>query len=143
MPPVLVTSGKQPFEVTILFAALVAGVALRIIATRPASITASMPPLLQTTWEIGLIACGLLGLVGVFWRGDLVNGQAVELGALFLLGSLTAMYTIALFVVSGEQATAAGSFVAAVAFAAWWRCGQIIRGLRRVAQASVNGDASC
>lgn len=143
MPPVLVTRGRQPFEVTILVAAMACGLALLLADTRPASVAASMPVWLQSTWEVGLLVCGVAGLVGIWWPGALVSGLAVELGALFLLGALTAMYTIALFSVSAGQATAAGAFVAAVAVASWWRAGQIVRDLRRMYLASPEGGASC
>ncbi|MEU8158053.1 hypothetical protein AB0B94_30740 [Micromonospora sp. NPDC048986] len=126
---------------TFLVAAGICGLALLLGDTRPASVAASMPVWLQSTWEVGLLVCGVVGLVGIWWRGALVSALAVELGALFLLGALTAMYTIALFSVSAGQATAAGAFVSAVAVASWWRSGQIIRDLRRLYRVSAEGGA--
>lgn len=137
MRPVQITSGRHPFEVTILAAALLCGIALMASNARPRSITESMPSLVQSSWEIGLVGAGVIGLTGVLlWRGQLAVCLGVELGGVMILGTVTSMYGIALFAVSGSQALAAGAFVVGVSLASWWRIAQIVRDLRRLALAT-------
>ena len=135
MPAVQMRRGRDPFEVTLLVATLACGIALIISDARPRSVTSAMPALVELTWEWGLIVAGVVGLVAVLWRGDLAIALGVELGAMVLLGTTTSMYAIALFAVSGKAALAAGSFITAVAVAAWWRAAQILRALNALAEA--------
>lgn len=134
MRPVQVTSGRSPFEVTVLAAALLCGVTLLVSDARPRSVTETMPSLVQSLWEVGLILAGLVGLCGItLWGSQLAVALGVELGGVTILGAATAMYAIALFTVSGSQAVAAGAFITGVSVASWWRTGQIVRDLRRLA----------
>lgn len=137
-PPIVVTSGKTPFEVTILSATAAAGIALTLAGTRPRSVSEAMPTTVQVTWQAALVLTGVAGLVGVYWRGEVATGLGVELGALVGLGTATCMYTIALIAISGVQAIAAASFVSAIGVASWLRAAEIVRDLRRLARA---GDA--
>lgn len=136
MRPLLIISGRHPFEVTLLLAAVVCGSGLLLLAdTRPRSVSVAMPGVVQATWEIGLVVCGLLGLVGIGWRGQLSTGLGLELGAIVLFGTTAGMYALAIFAISGRVGLAAGTFVAAVSAASYWRATQIVRDLRRLAQA--------
>lgn len=126
--------GRNPFEAAILAASVTAGMALLVADERPRSVTEAMPPLLQDTWEIALIVAGVVGLAGVYWPGPPLVGVGAELSAVVLLGTATTMYDIALFAISGWQALVAGSFLAAVSVASWWRSALIIRDLRRLAR---------
>lgn len=121
-----------------LAASAAAGVALTVAGTRPLSVTATMPVVVQIPWQAALIFTGVVGLVGVYWRGSLWTGLGVELVAVIGLGTATCMYAIALIAVSGAHAIAAASFVSAVSVASWWRTAEIVRDLRRLARA---GDA--
>jgi len=122
-----------------LAAAFACGCALLAVDARPRTVTEAMPAIVQITWEVGLLVCGAVGLVGVGWRGHPATGLGVELGALMLLGSSTAMYGIALFSIAGLQATAAGAFIGAASAGSWWRSAQIVRDLRRIARVSAGG----
>lgn len=139
MPTILVTTGRTPFEVTILAAATTAGIALLAAGERPRSVAEAMPAAVQSIWEIALIVSGLVGLAGVYWPGPSVTGFGAELSAVVVLGTATAMYAIALFAISGLQALAAGAFIAAVSGASWWRAGQIWADLQRVLHANTGG----
>ncbi|GLY21708.1 hypothetical protein [Micromonospora sp. NBRC 101691] len=139
--PVTVTTGRHPFEVAVLAAALLCGVALTITGLRPTSVTTGMPGTVQAIWQFGLIAAGGVGLAGVWWRGHLSVALGIELVGVATLGTVTTMYAIALYAVSGRQAIAAGAFVAGVAFAAWWRVAQIGVDLHRVTAAINAGSA--
>jgi hypothetical protein len=131
-----ILSGRDPFEVTFLVAALVCGIALVVSHRRPPSIAAAMPVVVQEIWEIGLILVGIIGLLGIAWPGQTSTGLGVELCSLVLLGTTTSMYSISLFAISGTMALAAGSFITAIAVASWWRSAQITRDLRRLAQSA-------
>lgn len=139
MRPVQITTGRHPFEVAVLVAALICGMALLATETRPRSVTAAMPAFVQAAWEVGLIVAGVVGIVGITWPGQLSTALGVELLGVAVLGTVTTMYALALYFVSGTQAIAAGAFVTGVAVAGWWRVGQISRDLLRVARATANG----
>lgn len=137
--PVQIVSGRHPFEVAVLLAVLICGVILVLTDQRPASVTAAMPGSVQAAWEVGLIVAGVVGLAALVWPGSLVTSMGVELVGMVVLGTSTSMYAIALYVVSGSAAIAAGAFIVAVAVASWARGYQILRDLRRVARAAESG----
>ncbi|ATO14698.1 hypothetical protein CO540_13375 [Micromonospora sp. WMMA2032] len=133
MRPVTIGRGRQPFEVAVLLAALLSGLTLLATGNRPASVTAGMPTSVQAIWEVGLILAGVIGLTGVSMPGTrLAASLGVELCGVAALGTVTTMYAIALYAVSGSAAIAAGAFVASTALASWWRVAQIGLDLRRV-----------
>lgn len=135
----VVPTGRTPFEVSLLGAAVAAGGTLTAAGTLPWPVSVAMPVAVQGVWQVALVVTGLVGLVGVYWRGELATGLAVELGALAGLGAVTCMYAIALIAVSGTAAVASAAFVAAVGVASWWRAAQIVRDLRRMARACSAG----
>lgn len=137
--PIQIASGRHPFEMAVLIASVACGVALVVTDRRPASVTAAMPALVQTLWEVGLVVAGVVGLVGVTWTGSLATSMGVELIGMVLLGTVTCMYAIALYVVSGSAAIAAGAFVCAIAAASWARAVQVLTDLRRVGRAAQAG----
>ena len=138
--PVKVVTGRHPFEVAILAAAAVCGLALALTDTTPRSAATAMPGLVEVLWQVLLVAGGVIGLVGVFWPGRIAAHLGTEAIGIVLLGTATTMYAIALFTVSGTQALAAGSFVTAAAIASWARLWQIGRDLRRTANAERHGQ---
>jgi hypothetical protein len=135
----MITSGRHPFEATLLIAAVACGGALLLSDSRPQSVVAAMPGVVQATWEVGLIVGGLIGLLGISWRGQLSTGLGLELGAIIVFGTTTGMYAIALFAISGRNGLAAGIIVAALSVASYWRSTQIVRDLRRLARVSTSG----
>jgi len=136
MRPVQIVSGRHPFEVMLLVAALLCGILLLVADFRPPSIGIAMPPVIQVTWEVGLVVVGVGGLLGITWPGHLVTGIGIELGAMVLLGTTTAMYSIAVLFVSGRPALIAGAFIGAVAVSSLWRSLQILRDLRKLLHAN-------
>ncbi|WP_431728569.1 hypothetical protein [Verrucosispora sp. TAA-831] len=125
--------------VAVLVAAVLAGTALVATDHRPASVAAAMHPLVQALWEVGLVVAGIVGLAGLAWPGSLSVRLGVEAVGMVLLGTTTTMYGIALYVVSGTAAIAAGAFIAAVAVASWIRAAQTLRDLHRVGAAAQRG----
>ncbi|MCG5473218.1 hypothetical protein LADH09A_001208 [Micromonospora sp. LAH09] len=130
-----IRSRHQPYEIAVLAAAPVCGVLMLTLDVRPTSVQTSMPVPIQIAWELGLIAVGVGGLLGIVWPGRLSTGLGIELASVLVLGTITGMYAVALVAASGRQSIAATSFVAAVAVGSLWRAAQIAVDLRRLAQA--------
>ncbi|MEV4119853.1 hypothetical protein [Micromonospora sp. NPDC049645] len=130
-----IRSRHQPYEIAVLAAAPFCGVLLIILDVRPMSVQTSMPEPIQVAWELGLIAVGVGGLLGVLWPGRLSTGLGLELASVVVLGTITGMYAVALVVVSGRSAVVATSFVLAVTVGSLWRAAQITIDLRRLARA--------
>ncbi|MFI6271917.1 hypothetical protein [Micromonospora zamorensis] len=130
-----IRSRHQPYEIAVLAAAPVCGVLMLTLDVRPTSVQTAMPVPIQVAWELGLIAVGVGGLLGIVWPGRLSTGLGVELASVLVLGTITGMYAVALAAMSGQQSIATTSFVAAVAVGSLWRAAQIAVDLRRLAQA--------
>ncbi|MFF0467883.1 hypothetical protein ACFYPX_10710 [Micromonospora zamorensis] len=130
-----IRSRHQPYEIAVLAAAPVCGVLMLTLDVRPTSVQTAMPVPIQVAWELGLVAVGVGGLLGIVWPGRLSTGLGVELASVLVLGTITGMYAVSLAAMSGRQSIAATSFVAAVAVGSLWRAAQIAVDLRRLAQA--------
>ncbi len=133
--PLLIATGRHPYEVTILAMVLVGGIALLASGTRPGSVAAAMPSTVQACWLGGLVFAGVVGLVGVYWRGQIETSLAIEFIAVSALAAVSTMYATALLAVSGQRAIAASIFVVAVAVGSYWRALQIWRDNRRLERA--------
>lgn len=131
MRPVSVTSGRHPYQVAVHASAIACGVALAIAGRTPKSATEAMPGPVQGLWVVLLISAGIVAIGGAFWRGRAATGLRVELAGVLLLGGGTSMYAVALFAVSGMQATAAGAFLIGIAAASYWRAWQLGRDVRQ------------
>lgn len=136
LTPIRISSGRHPFELTFLLGGLICGLMMAALDALPRSLVAAMPATIEWSWEVGLILAGLLGLLGVAWPGQLSTGLGLELGAVLLLGAATAMYSIALFAISGSGAYTAGIFIGAVSVGSGWRSCQILADLRLLARAT-------
>ncbi|MDG4808949.1 hypothetical protein O7634_19555 [Micromonospora sp. WMMD1120] len=130
-----IRSRHQPYEIAVLIAAPVCGVLMMTLNVRPTSVQTSMPAPIQVAWELGLVAVGLGGLLGVSWPGRLSTGLGLELASVLVLGTLTGMYAVALLVMSGRNSIVATSFVLAVTVGSLGRAAQIAVDLRRLARA--------
>ncbi|MBM0279703.1 hypothetical protein [Micromonospora tarensis] len=130
-----IRSRHQPYEVAVLIAAPICGTLMMILNVRPTSVQTSMPAPIQAAWELGLIAVGVGGLLGILWPGRLSTGLGLELASVLVLGTITSMYTVALLVMTGRNSIVATSFVLAVAVGSLWRAAQIVVDLRRLARA--------
>ncbi|MEU4552383.1 hypothetical protein [Micromonospora violae] len=130
-----IRSRHQPYEIAVLAAAPLCGILLMTLDVRPTSVQTSMPAPIQLAWELGLIAVGVGGLLGILWPGRLSTGLGLELASVLVLGTITGMYAVALLVMSGRNSIAATSFVMAVTVGSFWRAAQIAIDLRRLARA--------
>ncbi|MGC4783644.1 hypothetical protein OHQ88_16655 [Micromonospora zamorensis] len=130
-----IRSRHQPYEIAVLAAAPVCGVLMMTLEVRPTSVQTAMPVPIQVAWELGLIAVGVGGLLGIVWPGRLSTGLGIELASVLVLGTITGMYAVAVVAMSGRQSIVATSFVVAVTIGSLWRAAQIAVDLRRLAQA--------
>ncbi|MET7705858.1 hypothetical protein [Micromonospora sp. NPDC005413] len=128
-------SQRQPYEVAVLAAAPVCGILMATLDVRPTTVQTAMPVPIQIAWEVGLIAVGVGGLLGILWPGRLSTGLGVELASVLVLGTITGMYAVALMAMSGRQSFATASFVVAVTVGSLWRAGEIAVDLHRLARA--------
>lgn len=138
--PVVVATGRHPFEVAFLIACAIVGPLLIIGDGRPKSVTTAMPTPIQVVWEFGLAIAGVLGLVAILGRWwTLGTALAVELIAMAIAGTALTMYAIAVVAVNGSAATVAGAFAGAFAIGSWLRLAQIMRDMRRAGRAAQAG----
>ncbi|MBQ0978766.1 MULTISPECIES: hypothetical protein [Micromonospora] len=130
-----IRSRHQPYEIAVLAAAPVCGVLMMTLEVRPTSVQTAMPVPIQVAWELGLIAVGVGGLLGIVWPGRLSTGLGIELASVLVLGTITGMYAVAVVAMSGRQSIVATSFVIAVTIGSLWRAAQIAVDLRRLVRA--------
>lgn len=130
-----IRSRNQPYEIAVLAAASLCGILMMTLNVRPTSVQTSMPGPIQVAWELGLIAVGVGGLLGILWPGRLSTGLGLELASVLVLGTITGMYAVAVLVMSGRTSIVATSFVMAVTVGSLWRAAQIAIDLRRLARA--------
>ncbi|WP_328849683.1 hypothetical protein [Micromonospora zamorensis] len=130
-----IRSRHQPYEIAVLAAAPVCGVLMMTLEVRPTSVQTAMPVPIQVAWELGLIAVGVGGLLGIVWPGRLSTGLGIELASVLVLGTITGMYAVAVVAMSGRQSIVATSFVVAVTIGSLWRAAQIAVDLRRLVRA--------
>jgi hypothetical protein len=128
--PILVIAGRhRPHEQLLLtYGALSGAVFLVGGAPEPASIAASMPGPVVTAWAAGLVASGVVGMVGCWWRGE--RGQILEAGGLLVGAGSLLLYSAALISAVGLRALFPAGVIAAWLCANLWRVAQIRRELR-------------
>lgn len=136
--PVLITSGRHPFEVWPLFACTVVGGVMAIApASRPRTITTSLPEPLLVAWLVLMSLGGLAGLVGSHWTRRIDTGLLVEAAGVLAVACMCTLYVLVLAAADPQRAFAAGGLLAGIGGGAWHRVGQIIDERRRLARARV------
>jgi hypothetical protein len=136
--PVLITPGRHPFEVVPLAACALAGSYMAVSGVRPPSMTAAMPEPVLTAWLALVAVGGALGLLGVYWRGDVADGLLIEFAGVSAVALACTLYVAVLFVGNpvGVAFGAAG-LLAGLAGGAGWRAGQCLTDWRRVHRGAV------
>lgn len=139
--PILIVSGRHPFQIAVLLALMTVGIALMVGGVPPESVSRTMPPILLVVWEWGLVGAGILGLGGVMLRDypRTVRSLSIELSGLTFLATILTMYAMALFAYAGLRATVPGGLTAGLAAAAIYRSVQIFRDRRRLTSALSSG----
>jgi hypothetical protein len=131
VPRRLVRTGRQqPFEVLMLAFSVAAGAAFAAGARPPGSLERSLPAAVLTAWYGALLASGLVGLAGCYWRWDVVTGLLLERAAMLTAAAAGLVYVTGLFTVGGWAATGAGLYVGAYLVASLVRARHITVDLR-------------
>lgn len=140
--PLLVRSGRNPFEVWMLSACVATGV-FGLVQPQATSgaITAALPHWEAVAWYAGLTAGGLLGLIGVFSRG--VNSLLIERVGVVMLTCLTLAYSVAVIAQVGFKGVLPAAFTGLFALACATRFVYITTDLKRmedIATKKLDGD---
>jgi len=140
--PLLVRSGRNPFEVLMLAACLCTGVVgLFEPATTSGAIVSLLPHWQVVTWYCGLVVGGAIGIGGVFSRG--ISSLAIERAGLIVLTCLTLAYAGAVVAQVGIRGTLPALFTGLFAVACAVRCVYITADLKRmedIATKQLDGD---
>jgi len=135
--PIVVVAGRsRPHELLLLGLSLLSGISYLLGAPPPGSITALMPAWEVHAWAAGLLASGLVGLVGCWWRGNHALGLGLEMGAMLIGSGALLLYSVAAFSLGGWRALFAGGIGVTWMAANLWRAGQIRYDLRQLGSAT-------
>ncbi|AHH98345.1 hypothetical protein [Kutzneria albida] len=131
---VIVRSGRNPFEVFLLSAAVLSGGAgLLAQASWSPAVANTLPDGLVPVWYGGLVLGGVVSVVGVLLNG--LVSLLVERVGLTLLGGFAVLYVSVVLVEAGWRGTLPALFVGAFAMACVGRFVTIGRDLKRAAAA--------
>lgn len=128
--PLIVRSGRSPFQVYLMVAAVAIGV-VGLAGRRPSkAVEELLPHYSLVAWYIILIVGGTICVVGSYngsrqTKDQLLLGFAMERIGLWPLGIATSLYVVGVTAVAGWGGFAAGAFPAAFCFACFWRLRQI------------------
>lgn len=139
-----ITGYPNPFEAYLLVACVVQGALVVTGVARPGAIEAALSgvPGLRYVWALLLLLGGLLGLLGLYWRGENETaGVLIKRAGLICVGFGTLVYGIAL-ALAGATAYVASLTTLAFAWAAFTRAAQVTRMLRDAEKRSRQEDAS-
>lgn len=129
----VVHTSKSPFEIFILIAIVIAGIAGLLMPAHTSSAIAQLLPLWgQLTWYSGLLVSGLLSVVGAFTNR--LWSLYAERGGLSMLGVLCVVYTATVIAIVGPLAAFAGVLVLGLGVACFARVHQISGDIRRVSE---------
>lgn len=137
--PILVVSGRHPFEVSVLLAAVMTGIFLLVTGFESRSVSAAMPGAIGVAWDLFMVGGGIIALVGAYWPGKLLARLGLEAIGVLLFGASLAMYVVSVVAFSGMQAVVAAMFVGSIAAGALLRAAQIGLDIRRVTAAVESG----
>jgi hypothetical protein len=140
-----VTSGRHPFEILMLVAAFIAGVAYMLRLGSPGTAEQLIPGSAVWAWYLTLAVGAGVALIGVHipqgTLQGLVRSLFVERAGLALLGASCAIYELALILFS-QHTPGTLAVIGGFAVACLFRFVQIVRDLRRL-EAEIGGDHGC
>jgi len=116
---------RNPFEVFLLVACLLASVVNVLGAGPPNSIRDSLPHWAQYIWEYLLLGGALVALIGLWWPRKKATSYIIEQVGLAAVGNGCAFYGIAVLFFAGPQGVVAAFMALGFGAACLWRYGQI------------------
>jgi hypothetical protein len=127
---VILRSGRSPFELFLLAACVLSGLAGLIAPTSTSSALARLlPTWVVIAWSAGLVIGGAVAIAGVLMRG--LTALLVERIGLVGLAGFSVLYSAVIVAEVGIRATFTALFVVAFAGACVGRFWQISQDLRR------------
>lgn len=130
---VLVATGRRhPHEVFLLVFSIAGGVAFISGSAPPSSLERLLPTGVLYAWYWALLAGGVLGLAGCYWRRNVVLGLALERGGMLLAAASGLLYVAAVLSLAWPQGIGAAIYIGSYAAACLVRSMQITRDLSRI-----------
>jgi len=120
LKPLLVDSGRNPFQLWLLAICVITGALglLPLHRTR-SSVIELLPPWARALWYAGLLTSGALGLTAAAL--PMPRSLLLERAAMTLLGGLLGGYSAAVLTLAGGQLPVGAIPLVSAAIAAWWR----------------------
>ena len=127
---VILRSGRSPFELFLLGACVISGLAGLVAPTSTSSALAHLlPTWVVMAWSAGLVIGGVVSITGVLMRG--LTALLVERIGLVGLAGFSVLYSAVIVAELGLRATFTALFIAAFAAACVGRFWQINRDLNQ------------
>lgn len=139
-----VVPGRHPFEVALLAAFVIVGGVMVVTGIRPPSLQRGYAETVVTVWLACVAAGGLIGLLGVYWRGRPDDGLLVEALGVGAIAAACLLYVVGLWVTQPiGGAFTAGGFLTGIGAGGTWRLVQCVNGWRKIraALAGMSVDA--
>lgn len=125
--------GRHPFEVALLAACAIVGGVMVATGIRPPSVQAGYAETVVTAWLACVAVGGLVGLLGVYWRGSPDDGLLVEAAGVGAIAAACLLYVVGLYVTQPlGGAFTAGGLLAGIAAGGAWRLAQCVNGWRKI-----------
>lgn len=135
--PLVITSGRQPFEVMLLVACVLSGIA-GLFGAGSRTIEAVVTPPWALMFHGVLAAAATLTLAGIFLHLPL--NLLIERAGLLIMSWLLLTYTAALYGLAARQVGVAGAVIGAFGVASVVRAWQISRDLNKLRIALSNPE---
>lgn len=137
---VVAVAHPRPHEMFLLGVSVLLGVGYLVSTPAPASLAASVPRWTVLLWAGALAVSGVVGLLGCLWRGNITTGLGLERAALIMSTAALLLISAASLLVNGERAVFSLGLMGAWGLANVYRCVQIRRDLRQIADAQRQAD---
>ncbi|HET9889638.1 MAG TPA: hypothetical protein VFQ42_03980 [Mycobacterium sp.] len=126
----VVHTSKSPFELWLLAATLLSGLAGVIAPGNGSRVVQALPHWAQILWSVGIATAAAMALTGALTSR--LWSLYVERGALSMLGLILAGYTAAIIAVAGPSTATGSALVLGLAVACGARVRQLNVDIRRV-----------
>jgi hypothetical protein len=123
----------RPHEVMVVIWSAVSALLHFLTPPPPSALDIAYPAWVTQTSYVLLGVGGVVGMVGLLWRGILLS-LVLERAGMIAISASTAIYAVAAFYVGGWRALVGGGLIACWSGACAWRAGQITLDLRKLSR---------